>query len=100
VATVAGVPLVPLVVLVVGAACTSVLLGVVWLLLIVPGWVLMAQVTKSDDRAFRSLWLWMQTKVVNRLRFWGRSDLWCASSYSPSDERRRMWEGEGDRWGG
>jgi type IV secretion system protein VirB3 len=103
VATVGGVPLVPLVVLVVGVASAAVLLGVFWLGLLVPGWLLMAQVTKSDDRAFWVLWLWMQTKLANRLRMVGfraRNEFWGASSYSPADGRRRSWEGEGGPWGG
>ncbi len=103
VATVWGVPLLPLVVLVVGVASAAVVFGVLWLVLLVPGWLLMAQVTKSDDRAFRILWLWMQTKLANRLRtvrFRGRNEFWGASSYSPVDGRRRSWEGEDHRWGG
>ena len=64
VATVGGVPLIPLVTLVVSVASVGVLFGIVWLSLLVPGWLLMAQVTKSDDRAFRILWLWMQTRSI------------------------------------
>ena len=103
VATVGGVPLVPLVVLVVGVASAAMVFGVWWLALLVPGWLLMAQITRSDDRAFRILWLWMQTKHLNRLRmvrFRGRNEFWGASSYSPADARRRSWEGEDGRWGG
>ena len=56
--TVAGVPLIPAVVLVITVASATVLLGFGWLALLVPGWLLMAQVTRTDDRAFRILWLW------------------------------------------
>ena len=100
VATVAGVPLVPLVTLVVVVTSAAVLLGVGWLALLVPGWLLMAQVTRSDDRAFRILWLWMQTKLANRLRmlrFTGRDEFWGASTYSLSDGLR-SWERDGGRW--
>ena len=100
VATVAGVPLIPLVVLVLSVTSAAVIFGVWWLALLVPGWLLMKQVTKSDDRAFRILWLCMQTKLANRLRmieFSGREEFWGASTYSPSDARR-SWEREGGRW--
>jgi type IV secretion system protein VirB3 len=99
--TVAGVPLVPLVSLVVSVTSVAVMFGIWWLALLVPGWLLMAQVTRSDDRAFRILWLWMRTKLANRLRmirFSGRDEFWGASTYSPSDGRR-SWEREGGRCG-
>jgi len=97
VATVWGVPLIPFVALVVGVASLSVLFGVYWLILALPGWVFMAQITRSDDRAFRIVWLWTQTKLVNRFRIGvrpGRGDFWGASTYSLSDGRNRSWEGE------
>jgi len=101
VATVAGVPLVPLVVLVVGVASAAEIFSVWLLALLVPGWVLMAQITRSDDRAFRILGLWIETKLANRLRTAGSGagEFWGASTYSVSDERR-SWEGDGGRWGG
>ena len=98
--TVAGVPLVPLVALVVAVTSAAVVLGIWWLALLAPGWLLMAQVTKTDDRAFRILWLWTQTKLANRVRmvaFRGRDEFWGASTYAPSDARR-SWEREGGRW--
>lgn len=101
--TVAGVPLIPAVVLVVGVASATVLLGVGWLALLVPGWLLMAQVTRTDDRAFRILWLWAQTKLANRVRSALHGDLgalWGASSYASSDRRFRSWEGKESRWAG
>ena len=101
-ATVAGVPLVPLVGLVVGVASAAIILGVYWLAALVPGWLVMAQITKSDDRAFRVLSLWLQTKALNRLRMFpaqGRGEFWGASTYSLADGRRRTWKGE-SRWGG
>ena len=103
VATVAGVPLIPVVVLVVGVASLGMVLGVWWFALLVPGWLLMAQVTRTDDRAFRILGLWMTTRLANRARmmaFTGRSEFWGASSYAPSDDRARRWEVEDGRWGG
>ncbi len=103
VATVAGVPLIPLVVLVVVAANAAMLFGVWWLGLMLPGWALMAQITKSDDRAFRIVWLWLQTKFANWIRavvLASRKDVWGASTYSLSDGRRRAWEGRESSWRG
>jgi type IV secretion system protein VirB3 len=97
------VPLIPAVVLVITVASATVMLGIGWLALLVPGWLLMAQVTRTDDRAFRILWLWAQTKLANRLRFGmhsGAHDLWGASAYAISDRRFRSWEGRGSRWAG
>ena len=103
VATVGGVPLIPLVVLVLSVTSAGMLFGVFWLALFVPGFLFMAQVTRSDDRAFRILWLFGLTKLANRLRMlWvsGRGEYWGASSYSLTEGRKRRWEGEGGPWGG
>jgi len=101
--TVAGVPLIPAVVLVITAASATVLFGIGWLALLVPGWLLMAQVTRTDDRAFRILWLWMQTKLANRLRQLaggGARDRWGASTYALDHSSVRSWEGKDSRWAG
>lgn len=103
VATVWGVPLVPFVALVIGVASAAVMVGIWWLGLVVPGWLLMAQITRADDRAFRIVWLWAQTKLANRMRMvrlGGRSEFWGASTYAPGDGRLRTWEAEDLRWGG
>ncbi len=98
--TVAGVPLVPAVVLVISVASVTVVFGMWWLALLIPGWLLMAQITRTDDRAFRIVWLWMQTRLANRLRsvLLGGGDLWGASSYALAETRRRSWEGKDGRW--
>ncbi len=101
--TIAGVPLIPAVVLVITVASATMLLGFGWLALLVPGWLLMAQVTRTDDRAFRILWLWTQTKVANRVRLAARCgihDLWGASAYATSERRSRSCEGRSSRWAG
>lgn len=101
--TVAGVPLIPAVVLVIAVASATVMFGFGWLVLLVPGWLLMAQVTRTDDRAFRVLWLWAQTRLANRVRTLvaaGALDLWGASAYATADLRRRAWEGRSSRWAG
>jgi len=102
VATIAGVPLIPLVALVTGVASAGMVLGVGWFVLLVPGWLLMARVTRTDDRAFWVLWLWMQTRFANRfrqLRFGTWLEFWGASSYAPSDGRARTYAREGGPWG-
>ncbi len=101
--TVAGVPLVPAVVLVIAVASATVIFGVWWLALLVPGWLLMAQVTRTDDRAFRIVWLWGVTRLANRLRWFpvgGGGEYWGASTYALTDVRRRSWEGKDSRWAG
>ncbi len=97
-ATVGGVPLIPLVVVVVGMTNFAMLFGICWLSLLLPAWLLMKQVTKADDRAFRILWLWIQTKLANRLRMMrvrARGEFWGASTYATSNGRWRSWEGDG-----
>jgi type IV secretion system protein VirB3 len=100
--TVAGVPLIPAVVLVIAVASATVIFGMWWLALLAPGWLLMAQITRTDDRAFRILGLWMQTRLTNRIRMLlgGSGEYWGASSYALSDGRRRSWEGKESRWAG
>jgi type IV secretion system protein VirB3 len=88
------------VILVVSVTSVAVMFGISLLAALVPGWLLMAQITRSDDRAFRVLWLWTQTKLANRLRlvhFGRRDEFWGASTYSPCDARR-SWEREAARW--
>lgn len=88
--TVGGVPLVPLVVVGISIVCIGILFGVWWLGLLLPAWLLMKQISRADDRAFHILWLWMQTKLRNRLRmirFSGRNEFWGASTYAPSEWR-------------
>ncbi len=99
--TVAGVPLVPAVVLVIGVASVTVICGMWWLALLGPGWLLMAQITRTDDRAFRIVGLWLQTRAANRLRLFvlgGRGDCWAASTYALTEPGRRSWEGRDGRW--
>ncbi|SUB29765.1 Type IV secretion system protein virB3 [Oligella ureolytica] len=82
--TIAGVPMVPLMVMFMGVAVVALTVSIWWWALAIPLWFLMAQITKNDDKAFRILWLWIDTKLRNRNKgFWG------ASSYSPSNYRKR-----------
>jgi len=83
IATVHGVPTVPLILMLITVACVTLLTSLWWALLAGPLWLVMAAITKSDDRAFRIWGLWIETKMMNRnKRFWG------ASSYSPVVARR------------
>ncbi len=98
-----GVPLAPLIGMVMGVAILSLTLGLWWWGLLVPLWVLMAQLTRTDDRAFRILRLWLETKWLNRWRLRlgaGPGDFWGASSYGLGEGKRRVWDAEDGRWGG
>lgn len=82
--TIWGVPMMPLLVMVIGVAVVALTVSIWWWGLVPPLWFLMAQITKNDDKAFRIWWLWFDTKVRNRNKgFWG------ASTYSPSDYRKK-----------
>ena len=99
--TIAGVPLVPAVVLVIAVASATVVFGAWWLALLCPCWLLMAQVARADDRAFRIIGLWLQTRLANRIHgllLGGRGDCWGASTYALTEPRRRSWEGRDGRW--
>ncbi len=101
--TIAGVPLVPAVVLVIGVASITVICGMWWFTLLAPGWGLMAQITRTDDRAFRIVSLWVQTRLANRFRWFllgGSGDYWGASTYALVEPRSRSWEGRDSRWAG
>ena len=83
--TVWGVPMMPLMVMVMGVAVIAMTLSIWWWFLAPPLWFTMAQITKNDDKAFRILWLWIDTKLRNRNKsFWG------ASSYSPTHYKKRI----------
>jgi type IV secretion system protein VirB3 len=102
VATYWGVPFVPLVGLVMGVGIAVMFLGLWWLGLLIPGWLLMREITKSDDRAYRILWLWAQTKLWNRLLTLrvGAGDFWGASTYSLSEQKTKAGQRRETRWGG
>jgi type IV secretion system protein VirB3 len=84
-AVVAGVPLVPLMLMLIGVALIMLVFGLAWALLALPAWLVMAVMTRFDDRAFRVLGLWLETKAKN-LTYDRR---WQASSYAPADYRQR-----------
>lgn len=82
--TIAGVPMIPLIIMLMGSAMFAMYFSLWWWLCAPLAWGLMAQITRHDDRAFRIWWLWIDTTLRNRnQRFWG------ASSYNPADYRSR-----------
>lgn len=82
--TVAGVPMMPLMFMVIGVAVLAMMVSLWCWLLLAPAWAVMAAVTKHDDKAFRILGLWVDTKLRNRNKsFWG------ASTYSRTKYRKR-----------
>jgi len=81
--TVAGVPLIPLMLMIVVVASLAMLFSLWYWALALPSWFIMAQITKNDDRAFRIWGLWFETKCRNSFS----SSFWNASSYSKADYR-------------
>ncbi len=93
--------MVPLLALFVGVAMLAMVLGLWWWGLLVPGWLLMRVLTRTDDRAFRVVGLWARTRLLNRVRMLPvrGSRFWGASSYALTDSKR-SWKAEDLRWGG
>lgn len=84
VATFWGVPMMPLLVMFIVVAVGALTLNI-WLWFGAPVlWFIMAQITKHDDKAFRIWWLWIDTKLRN-----GNKGFWGASTYSPTNYRKR-----------
>ncbi|WP_336276688.1 type IV secretion system protein VirB3 [Bartonella sp. CB178] len=82
--TIWGVPMMPAISMVIGVASIAMTINIFLWIIAPPLWFVMAQITKHDDKAFRIWWLWVDTKFRNRNKsFWG------ASSYSPSNYRKR-----------
>ena len=82
--TVAGVPMIPLMCMLVVVAIIAMMVSLWCWFLALPLWFLMAQITKSDDRAFRIWGLWFDTKWRN-----SNKKFWAASTYSKRDYRLR-----------
>lgn len=82
--TVAGVPMIPLMLMLIIVASIAMSISLWWWFLAPPLWFVMAQITRNDDKAFRIWSLWFDTKWRNRNKaFWG------ASTYSPVSYRKR-----------
>ncbi|WP_455476217.1 type IV secretion system protein VirB3 [Bartonella sp. B17] len=82
--TIWGVPMMPAISMAIGVASVAMTINIFLWLLAPPLWFVMAQITKHDDKAFRIWWLWVDTKFRNR-----NKNFWGASSYSPSNYRKR-----------
>jgi type IV secretion system protein VirB4 len=85
-----GVPIEPLIVMLMMVGSLAILIKI-WLgLLVFPLWGLMWMITKKDERAFRQMGLFMKTTVKNK-----HKSFWKASSYSAVNYRdqasRRGW---------
>ena len=85
--TILGVPMIPLLVMSMGVGVVALSLNIFWWGLWPVFCFVMAQITKSDDNAFRILWLWIDTKLLNGL-FNGSKKFWGASTYSPIHYRK------------
>lgn len=82
--TIAGVPMIPAIFMFIAVASVAMLVSMWCWLLVLPAWVVMAQITRHDDRAFRIVGLWFETKLRNRnQKFWG------ASSYARAQYRKK-----------
>ncbi|EMM4514120.1 VirB3 family type IV secretion system protein [Salmonella enterica] len=83
-----GVPMMPLLYMTIFVALIALNVNIFcWALWPVLWWI-MAQITKTDDKAFRIWGLFFDTKVRNGL-FGGSYSFWDASSYSPNDYRKK-----------
>lgn len=82
-ATKGGVPLPPLLFMLMFVGSVAILVSL-WGLVLAPIlWATMAAITRHDDRAFRIWGLWLETQARNR-----NKRIWRASSYAPASYRR------------
>lgn len=82
--TIFGVPMMPLIAMTMVVAIIALSLSIFWWALWPVLCFVMAQITKYDDKAFRIISLWIDTKVLN-----GNKTFWGASSYSPIKRKKR-----------
>ena len=73
----------PLLIMVISVAAVAMIGGLLWYLLILPLWLIMAQITRHDDQAFRIWALWLETKWRHR------HSSWQASTYSKAAYHRQ-----------
>lgn len=78
-ATLFGVPVMPLLIAFILVAAMSLVLSIWFWLVLPPVGFIMAQITKYDDRAFRIIGLYFDTRFRNR-----NKNFWQASSYTAS----------------
>lgn len=83
-ATFFGVPVMPLLIAFTLVASFALVISIwCWLLLPIVGFI-MAQITRYDDRAFRIIGLYLDTRIRNR-----HKAFWQASSYTAGCFRQR-----------
>lgn len=85
--TILGVPMIPLLFMSIFVAIFALTLNIFWWALWPIFCLVMAQITKKDDKAFRVWGLWIDTKMLNGL-FSGSKKFWGASTYSPVKYRK------------
>lgn len=85
-AMLAGVPIVPFVVVFSVVALLSVWINLLFFVLLLPAYVIMRLLVKNDDQMFRLMGLKMLFRVVNANR---NGDFWKSSSYSPIAFKKR-----------
>lgn len=84
VATWAGVPIAPLFIMFGIVAVVSMWISLWCYLLLLPAYVIMRAIAISDDKAFRIVGLYIETKLRN-----GNKKVWGSSSYSPIKYAKR-----------
>ena len=84
-ATVMGVPLVPLMSMIMLVAMLAMVFSLWWWALTLPCWLTMASITRYDDQAFRIWGLWLSCQRFRRLQ-----GFWQAATYTPTPGYRRV----------
>lgn len=79
-----GVPLIPLMTMAGVVAAAALNLGLIWAVLGIPLWAVMALMCKHDANYFRLLWLGIDTRYRNR-----NKSFWQASAYTPHRCKKR-----------
>ena len=80
------VPLLPALVMAGAVSMIAVLTHPLVYIAILPLFFVMSGITRKDDNAFRSIWLWCKYRLVD---FDWNKKFWLSTSYSPLQTRRR-----------
>lgn len=81
-----GVPIVPIVVAFSVIALLAIWFSLLFFVLLIPVYVIMRLVVKSDDQQFRLLWLKAKYRLIN---YNHNAAFWKASAYSPIEFKKR-----------
>lgn len=82
-----GVPVTPLILMIVCVALIAMWISLWCYLLILPSYIVMRFITMADDKAFRIVGLYIETKFRN-----ANKRVWRSSSYSPIKYSKRRFE--------